>query len=43
MVRRDIAQFIDHTLLKADATEKQIIQLCLEDENSFAANVVPTC
>ena len=38
MVRRDIAQFIDHTLLKADATEKQIIQLCLEaKENSFAA------
>ncbi len=38
MVRIDIAQFIDHTLLKADATEKQIIQLCLEaKENSFAA------
>lgn len=38
MVQRDIAQFIDHTLLKADATEKQIIQLCLEaKENSFAA------
>lgn len=38
MIQRDVVQFIDHTLLRADATEKQIIQLCLEaKEHSFAA------
>lgn len=38
MINRNIAQFIDHTLLKADATEQQVIQLCLEaKDNSFAA------
>ncbi len=33
-----IAHLIDHTLLKADATEEQIIQLCKEaKENQFAS------
>ncbi len=35
---KDIASFIDHTLLKPDATQEQIIQLCMEArQNQFAS------
>lgn len=38
MSHTEIGSLIDHTLLKADATKKEIIQLCLEaKEYSFAA------
>jgi deoxyribose-phosphate aldolase len=38
----NLASRIDHTLLKADASEKEIKKLCLEaKENEFAAVCVP--
>ena len=40
----DIAKFIDHTLLKPDATLANIIDLCIEaDENNFASICVNPC
>jgi len=42
--RRDIARFIDHTLLKPDATREQIMQLCKEAlEFEFASVCVNPC
>ena len=39
-----IAKYIDHTLLKADATEEEIEKLCREaDENHFASVCVNSC
>jgi deoxyribose-phosphate aldolase len=43
-VRQDMARFIDHTLLKPDATRDQIIQLCKEAlEFKFASVCVNPC
>jgi deoxyribose-phosphate aldolase len=40
----EIARYIDHTLLKATATEDDIVKLCLEaDEHSFASVCVNPC
>lgn len=40
----NIAQYIDHTILKADATEKQIEKLCHEaKEYSFASVCINPC
>ena len=40
----NLAPYIDHTLLKPDATPAQIEQLCAEaSEHSFAAVCVPPC
>lgn len=39
-----IAKYIDHTLLKANATEEEIEKLCREaDENHFASVCVNSC
>jgi deoxyribose-phosphate aldolase len=41
-----IAQLIDHTLLKADATQDQIAQLCYEARTTISppcASTRPTC
>jgi deoxyribose-phosphate aldolase len=43
-VREDIARYIDHTLLKPDATIEQIKKLCHEAvQNNFAAVCVNPC
>ncbi|MCG8604503.1 hypothetical protein MJD09_05815, partial [bacterium] len=37
-IQKDLAKLIDHTLLKPDATKKQVIQLCEEAvEHGFAS------
>ena len=44
MEERNIAKYIDHTLLKANATEAQIRRLCEEaSEYHFASVCVNTC
>ncbi|NDK57306.1 deoxyribose-phosphate aldolase [Pontibacter fetidus] len=41
---RDLASYIDHTILKPDATEAQVLQICDEArEYNFAAVCVPPC
>ena len=43
-MKADIAKFIDHTNLKADATAADIDRLCREaDENGFASVCVNPC
>lgn len=43
-MEKKLSKYIDHTLLKADATEKQIIKLCNEaKEYDFASVCVNTC
>ncbi|MFC5269072.1 deoxyribose-phosphate aldolase [Adhaeribacter terreus] len=40
----NLAAYIDHTLLRPDATQEQILQLCAEArEHQFAAVCVPPC
>lgn len=40
----NLASYIDHTILKPDATEAQVLQLCDEARNySFAAICIPPC
>ncbi|HEY5791925.1 MAG TPA: deoxyribose-phosphate aldolase, partial [Chthoniobacterales bacterium] len=39
MTPRELAPFIDHTLLKADAVEREVIQLCEEAERYGFASV----
>jgi deoxyribose-phosphate aldolase len=40
----NLASYIDHTILKPDATEVQVLQLCDEARNySFAAVCIPPC
>jgi len=42
--RKNIAQYIDHTLLRPDADERMIVSLCKEAaENQFAAVCIPPC
>lgn len=44
MAGEDLASYIDHTLLRPDATEQQVLQLCDEARNyGFAAVCVPPC
>ncbi|GAB3827474.1 deoxyribose-phosphate aldolase [Pontibacter rugosus] len=44
MTGQDVAPYIDHTILKPDATEEQVKQLCEEaSKYSFAAVCVPPC
>jgi len=44
MARDELAAYIDHTLLRPEATETQIMQLCDEARNyGFAAVCVPPC
>lgn len=44
MAPEEIAPYIDHTILKPDATEAQVLQLCDEaGEYGFAAVCVPPC
>lgn len=41
---RELASYIDHTILKPDATEAQVLQICDEARNySFAAVCIPPC
>ena len=43
-VETDLARFIDHTLLKPEATKQQIIQLCAEAKKySFASVCINPC
>ena len=40
----NLAAYIDHTLLRPDATQEQILQLCAEaSAYNFAAVCVPPC
>ncbi|WP_162427679.1 deoxyribose-phosphate aldolase [Pontibacter pudoricolor] len=40
----NLASYIDHTILKPDATEAQVLQVCDEARNySFAAVCIPPC
>lgn len=42
--KREMASYIDHTLLKPDATKEQILQLCQEaKEHHFASVCVNSC
>lgn len=42
--KKEMASYIDHTLLKPDATEEQILELCREAiEHHFASVCVNTC
>lgn len=42
--KRDLAQYIDHTLLKADATPDQLLNLCTEARtHQFASVCVNSC
>lgn len=44
MSGEELATFIDHTLLRPDATEEQVLQLCDEARSyGFAAVCVPPC
>ncbi|RIJ36813.1 deoxyribose-phosphate aldolase [Pontibacter oryzae] len=44
MAGEELASYIDHTLLRPDATEQQVLQLCDEARNyGFAAVCVPPC
>lgn len=44
MTGEEIAAYIDHTLLRPDATQEQVLQLCDEARNyCFAAVCVPPC
>ncbi|MDX5418830.1 MAG: deoxyribose-phosphate aldolase [Hymenobacteraceae bacterium] len=44
MSGEEIASYIDHTLLRPDATEEQVMQLCDEARSyGFAAVCVPPC
>jgi deoxyribose-phosphate aldolase len=44
MAGEELAAYIDHTLLRPDATDEQVMQLCDEARNySFAAVCVPPC
>ena len=41
---REFAKTVDHTLLKPDATEEQIVALCAEASRyHFAAVCIPPC
>ncbi|MEJ8758007.1 deoxyribose-phosphate aldolase [Pontibacter sp. H259] len=41
---RDLASYIDHTILKPDATESQVLQICDEARKyNFAAVCIPPC
>jgi deoxyribose-phosphate aldolase len=42
--KREFARVFDHTILKADATSQQVVQLCKEAlENGFASVCVNSC
>ncbi len=44
MTGPELAAYIDHTILKPDATEEQVMQICDEARNyGFAAVCVPPC
>ncbi|MFD2516264.1 deoxyribose-phosphate aldolase [Pontibacter locisalis] len=44
MTREELASFIDHTQLRPEATEEQVLQLCDEARNyGFAAVCIPPC